>query len=41
MPDLNRPTEPDRNGKRNGDIGLPQRTILLWIGVLSMVVVSS
>ena len=37
MSDLNRPTEPDRNGKRNGDLGIPQRTVLLWIGIISMV----
>jgi cell division protease FtsH len=36
MSDLNRPTEPDRNGKRNGDLGIPQRTVLLWIGIISM-----
>jgi cell division protease FtsH len=39
MSDSNRPTEPERNGKRNGDIGIPQRTLLLWIGIISMVVV--
>jgi cell division protease FtsH len=37
MSEFNRPTEPDRNGKRNGDLGIPQRTVLLWIGIISMV----
>jgi cell division protease FtsH len=39
MSDLNRQNEPDRNSKRNGDLGIPQRTVLLWIGIISMVVV--
>ena len=40
MADLNRPTEPDRHDKRNGDARLPQqRTVLLWIGIFSAVLV--
>jgi len=39
MSDINRQNEPDRNGKRNGDLGIPQRTVLLWIGIISMVLV--
>jgi len=37
MADLNRSNDP--NGKRNSDAGIPQRTVLLWIGVFSMVLV--
>ena len=39
MSDFNRPTDPDRNGKRNSDAGIPQRTVLLWIGIISMVLI--
>ncbi|MGA2540647.1 MAG: ATP-dependent zinc metalloprotease FtsH [Verrucomicrobiota bacterium] len=39
MPDLNRPTDPDRNDKRSGDVRIPQRTVLLWTGILSLVLV--
>jgi cell division protease FtsH len=39
MPDLNRQTEPDRNDKRNGNVPFPQRTILLWIGIICMVLI--
>jgi len=40
MADLNRPTDPDRNDKRSGDGRLPQqRTVLLWIGIFSLVLV--
>src|ERR1039458_9967678 len=39
MADLNRPTEPDRNDKRNGEGRIPQRTVLLWTGILSLVLV--
>jgi cell division protease FtsH len=37
MPDVNRSNDP--NGKRNGDGGIPQRTVLLWIGIISMLLV--
>jgi cell division protease FtsH len=36
MSDLNRPNEPDRNDKRNGDnMRLPPRTLLVWIGIIA------
>jgi cell division protease FtsH len=37
MSDLNRPTDPDRNDKRNGGVPIPQRTVFLWVGIISMV----
>jgi cell division protease FtsH len=35
MSDLNRPTEPDKNEKRNGEMRLPPRTLLIWIGIIA------
>src|ERR1700689_470496 len=35
MSDQNRSSEPDRNDKRNGDMRLPPRTILIWIGIIA------
>ena len=35
MSDLNRPSEPDKNDKRNGDMRLPPRTFLVWIGIIA------
>jgi cell division protease FtsH len=36
MSDLNRPSEPDKNDKRNGDnMRLPPRTFLIWIGIIA------
>jgi cell division protease FtsH len=35
MSDLNRPNEPDKNEKRNGDMRLPPRTLMIWIGILA------
>jgi cell division protease FtsH len=37
MSDQNRPSEPDRNDKRNGDnnMRLPPRTFLIWIGIIA------
>ncbi len=35
MSDLNRPGEPDKNDKRNGDMRLPPRTFLVWIGIIA------
>jgi cell division protease FtsH len=39
MPNLNRSTEPDKNDKRNGDMRLPPRTILVWVGIFAIVAV--
>jgi cell division protease FtsH len=40
MSDVNRPNDPDRNDKRNGETRMPQqRTVLLWIGIISLVLV--
>jgi cell division protease FtsH len=36
MSDLNRPSEPDKNDKRNGDMRLPPRTFLIWIGIIAL-----
>ncbi|HXR06557.1 MAG TPA: ATP-dependent zinc metalloprotease FtsH [Candidatus Acidoferrum sp.] len=36
---MNRLNEPDRHDKRGGDVRLPQRSILLWTGILSLVLV--
>jgi cell division protease FtsH len=35
MSDLNSPGEPDKNDKRNGDMRLPPRTFLVWIGIIA------
>ncbi len=35
MSDLNRPSEPDKSDKRNGDMRLPPRTFLIWIGIIA------
>jgi len=35
MSDFNRPSEPDRNDKRNGDMRVPPRTLLVWIGIIA------
>lgn len=35
MSDQNRLSEPDRNEKRGGDMRMPPRTILIWIGIIA------
>jgi cell division protease FtsH len=35
MADQNKSSEPDRNDKRNGDMRLPPRTFLIWIGIIA------
>ncbi|MGA2748653.1 MAG: ATP-dependent zinc metalloprotease FtsH [Verrucomicrobiota bacterium] len=37
MSDQNRPSQPDKNDKRNGDLRLPPRTLLIWIGIIAAV----
>jgi cell division protease FtsH len=37
MADQNRTTEPDKNDKRNGELKLPPRGILLWVGIIAVV----
>ncbi|HEX3719562.1 MAG TPA: ATP-dependent zinc metalloprotease FtsH [Verrucomicrobiae bacterium] len=37
MPDQKRPNEPDKNDKRNGELRLPPRTFLIWIGIIAVV----
>ena len=41
MPDENRQTGPDRNGKRNGgnDFRVPSRTVLVWVGIIGLITV--
>jgi len=39
MPDPNRSNEPDKNDKRNGDMRLPPRTFLVWIGIIAVVAI--
>ena len=39
MPDLNKSTEPDKNDKRNGEMRLPPRAFLVWIGIIAIVAV--
>jgi cell division protease FtsH len=39
MPDLNRSKEPDKNDKRNGEMRLPPRTLLVWIGIIAVVAI--
>ncbi|MGO8701438.1 MAG: ATP-dependent zinc metalloprotease FtsH [Limisphaerales bacterium] len=37
MPDPNRTNEPDKNEKRNGELRLPPRTFLIWIGIIGLI----
>ena len=37
MPDPNRNNEPDKNEKRNGELRLPPRTFLIWIGIIGLI----
>ncbi len=37
MSDQKRPNEPDRNDKKNGELRLPPRTFLVWIGIIAVV----
>jgi cell division protease FtsH len=37
MADQNRTPEPDKNDKRNGELRLPPRGILLWVGIIALV----
>ncbi|HEX4122342.1 MAG TPA: ATP-dependent zinc metalloprotease FtsH [Verrucomicrobiae bacterium] len=37
MPDLKRPNEPDKNDKRNNELRLPPRALLIWIGIIAFV----
>jgi cell division protease FtsH len=37
MPDQKRSNEPDRNDKKNGELRLPPRTFLVWIGIIAVV----
>jgi len=39
MPDLNKSTEPDKNDKRNGEMRLPPRAFLVWVGIIAIVAV--
>src|SRR5580658_9957179 len=39
MPELNRNTEPDKNDKRNGEMRLPPRALLVWVGIIAIVAV--
>jgi cell division protease FtsH len=39
MPDPNRSTEPDKNEKRNGEMRLPPRAFLVWIGIIATVAI--
>src|SRR5580658_2974418 len=39
MPELNRNTEPDKNDKRNGEMRLPPRAFLVWVGIIAIVAV--
>ncbi len=37
MPEFNRPSDPDKNDKRNGDFSrLPSKTILVWIAIIAV-----
>jgi cell division protease FtsH len=37
MSDQKRPNEPDKNDKKNGELRLPPRTFLVWIGIIAVV----
>jgi cell division protease FtsH len=37
MPDQKRTNEPDKNDKKNGELRLPPRTFLVWIGIIAVV----
>jgi cell division protease FtsH len=39
MPDENRRSETDKNGKRNGgsDFRVPSRTVLVWVGIIALI----
>jgi cell division protease FtsH len=37
MPDQKRPNDPDKNDKKNGELRLPPRTFLVWIGIIAVV----
>ncbi len=39
MADLNRKTEPDKNEKRDGDMRIPPRTLLVWVGIIAIVAI--
>jgi len=39
MADPNRSAEPDKNDKRNGDMRLPPRAFLVWIGIIAIVAI--
>jgi cell division protease FtsH len=39
MPDPNRSAEPDKNDKRNGEMRLPPRAFLVWIGIIAIVAI--
>jgi len=39
MPDPNRSTEPDKNDKRNGEMRLPPRAFLVWVGIIAIVAI--
>jgi len=39
MPDQNRSNEPDKGDKRNGDLRIPPRTMMMWIGIIALFVV--
>ncbi|HUD82057.1 MAG TPA: ATP-dependent zinc metalloprotease FtsH [Candidatus Saccharimonadales bacterium] len=37
MSDQKRPNDPDKNDKKNGELRLPPRTFLVWIGIIAVV----
>jgi cell division protease FtsH len=37
MADQNKTSEPNKNDKRNGELRLPPRGILLWVGIITLV----
>jgi cell division protease FtsH len=37
MADQNRKSDPDKNEKRNGELRLPPRGLMLWIGIIALV----
>jgi cell division protease FtsH len=37
MSDQKRPNEPDKNDKKNSELRLPPRTLLVWIGIIAVV----
>jgi cell division protease FtsH len=39
MPEQNRSTEPDKNEKRNGEMRLPPRAFLVWVGIIAIVAI--